>query len=545
MFKSLFLALLLIPITLFATVDNIIETDVLVIGGGPVGTFASNELGALKIPNIVLEKHTEILDFHPRAQSINARSMQMLARHNLSEPLRKEAYLSDEYYMGVLMADSLATNEALREFPFDAALNKSFSNISPEGELRIPLWKTEALLRKNLENSKYSNYFKGYEAVDIEDFGSHVKVTAFKDKSHEPLIIKARYVLGCDGANSKTRELMEIQMQPIDMEIPMLNVVYKSELLQEQIQLKKACLYYLLGQGTPAATGPIDQEGLWYAQFFFPENENISFHEVKQKIKKLTGLEFDCTIVNAYIWQMKSEICETYQKGNVFLVGDAAHIMYPTGGLGMNTGFQDAQNIAWKLASVLRGTSGSNLLKTYETERRPIAEQNMLASSINMRRTLKISDTHLESQMPKLPHSIEAETRSNLENEFGYRYQDSAIIKVKNKTKLFQKKDYTPLAQAGYFAPHIWLKEKLSIYEKLGFTFTLLVPDTIDKATLEQLEATADQAEVPLNILKLTEKQRAGIYPAYTLIRPDWHIAWSDNALEANFTEILESSLAK
>ena len=544
-FKSLFLALLIFPLTLFATAESIIETDVLIVGGGPVGAFASNELNALEIPNIVIEKHTKILDFHPRAQSINARSMQMLSKHNLSEPLRKEAYLSDEYYMGVLWADNLAANEALREFPFDAGLDKSFSSVSPEKELRIPLWKTEAILRNNLKNSKYSTYISGYEVIDIEDFGSHVKVTALEKGSQEPITIKARYILGCDGANSATRELMEIQMQPIDMEIPMLNIVYKSELLQDQISLKKACLYYLLGQDAPIATGPIDQEGLWYAQIFCPDEQMITFQEAKQKIKKFAGVEFDCSIINAYIWQMKSEICDSYQRGNIFLVGDAAHIMYPTGGLGMNTGFQDAQNIAWKLAAVLNGHASSNLLKTYETERRPIAEQNMFVSSLNMRKALKASNPEIECLMPKLPHNIEIETRGNLENELGYQYCDSTISQVGKKAALFTKKDYSPQAKAGYFAPHIWLKKDLSLYKRLGSCFTLLVPDSIDEENLDKLETSADLIGAPLKIIKLTEKQRGGIYQPYTLIRPDWHITWSGTSCGADLEEILRLSLGK
>ncbi len=544
-FKSLFIAMLIFPLTLFATAENIIETDVLIVGGGPVGAFASNELSALEIPNIVIEKHTKILDFHPRAQSINARSMQMLSKHNLSEPLRKEAYLSDEYYMGVLWADSLAASEPLREFPFDVGLDKSFSSLSPEKELRIPLWKTEAILRKNLEGSTCSTYLSGFEVIDIEDFGSHVKVTALENESQEPITIKARYILGCDGANSTTRELMEIQMQPIDMEIPMLNIVYKSELLQDQISLKKACLYYLLGQNAPFATGPIDKEGLWYAQIFCPDEKMITFQEAKQKVKKFTGVEFDCSIINAYVWQMKSEICDTYQKGNIFLVGDAAHVMYPTGGLGMNTGFQDVQNIAWKLAAVLNGHASSNLLKTYETERRPIAEQNMFVSSLNMRKALKASNPEIECMMPKLPQNIYLETLSNLENELGYQYRDSTISKIGKKSPIFTKKNYTPLAKAGYFAPHIWLKKNLSLYKKLGSYFTLLVPDSIDEAKLDGLEASADLIGAPLKIIKLTEKQRGGIYQPYTLIRPDWHITWSGASCDTDLIEVLEHSLGK
>lgn len=521
--------------------NSVLKTDVLIIGAGPVGSFASNELSSLKVSHIIIDKRSQILDTHPRAQSINARSMEFFLKHGFSEALRREAYLNNDYFPGVMLCKNFASFDAT-PFLLDSLSVKS-SNISPEKELRVAQWKTDRILREEIAKSTFANMMLDYEATEIKDYESFILTTINNKKTGEKKTIQSKYLIGADGAHSSVRKMVGIEVTQKDIEVPLLNVNFTSSNLNEKIPFQKAYLYYLSGSPTPLATGPVDNQNSWYAQVVYPDKLNYTKEEAAALLKEYFKIDFDCHVEKAYVWKMRANIANQYRKNHIFLIGDAAHSMYATGGLGMNTGFGDAQNLAWKIAAHLKGIGTNELLNSYEIERKPIALENMRAASINLRNALSRSDSPLIEKFSDMNSEGMAKHASNPERELGYFYDHSKVMPYVSETGYLKEGPFKPKANPGYFAPHIWLEDSLSLYHVLGSQYTLIVPQGAKEGV--QAKRIAQKLKIPFQVLEVEINKLADLYEPYTLIRPDWHIVWTGNTFSNDFEEILKASLGQ
>ncbi len=520
--------------------DAILKTDVLIVGAGPVGSLASNEFSSLNISHIIADKRSQILDAHPRAQSINARSMQFLLKHKISDLLRKEAYLGKEYFPGIILSDDFLPDQEPLKLSLEH-ITPEEESLSPERELRVAQWKTDRALRDKIEESSYANLMLDYQVVDIQDHGTHVETTLLDKETGREYLVHSKYVIAADGAHSFVRNKLNITTTQKDISIPLLNINFISKDMEEKIPFEKAYLYYLKGGKTPAATGPIDNNGLWYAQIVYPEMDEYTPQEAENLLKDYLKIDFDCSVLKAYVWHMRANIADQYRKGNIFLIGDAAHSMYATGGLGMNTGFGDAQNLAWKIAANLQGYGSEKLLDSYEPERKPVALENMHASSLNLRNALDMSGSVKAKELPQMQADAFSKHASNPERELGYFYDYSEVMPHVSKNGYPQEESFVALAYPGHFAPHIWLDESTSLYHQLGSQYTLLC--TKEGKEAEVAKIIAKKLGVPLQVIEVDSEKLSEMYPAYTLIRPDWHIVWTGDSFTDHFEETLIASL--
>jgi hypothetical protein len=192
-----------------------------------------------------------------------------------------------------------------------------------------------------------------------------------------------------------------------------------------------------------------------------------------------------------------------FQRGRIFLGGDAAHLFTPTGGLGYNTAVEDAVNLGWKLAAVLKGWGGPGLLASYETERQAIARRNTayargFADSVG----LFIPPPELEEDSPAGEaarkrtgdhFNYHARFEFNIPGiTFGGRYDGSPIIVADHSLPPPDRpNDYVPTSCPGGGAPHLWLADGRSLYDTFGFEFTLLQLGTKHEATPFETAAKA------------------------------------------------------
>jgi hypothetical protein len=246
-------------------------------------------------------------------------------------------------------------------------------------------------------------------------------------------------------------------------------------------------------------------------------------------------------------------VAEKFADGRILLAGDSAHLFTPTGGFGMNTGVDDAANLAWKLAAAIQGWGGSKLLATYETERKPVAHRNTTAAR-NLARSVGMVPVP-----PELEQDDAAGAKARLDTggflsefgeeyaslgvQLGARYDGSPIVAADGPPPPDDTAQYVATSQPGGRAPHFWLgtgRDKgSSLFDRLGTGFTLLTFRPLG-ADVSQVKEVAQTLGIPLTILPVVHKAAQEFYGSdLILIRPDQHIAWRGNAVPANVAALL------
>jgi hypothetical protein len=240
-------------------------------------------------------------------------------------------------------------------------------------------------------------------------------------------------------------------------------------------------------------------------------------------------------------WTQRLMLADRYRDGRVFLAGDAAHLVIPTGGLGMNTGVGDAVDLAWKLSGTLRGWGGPRLLESYEAERRSVGARNVAAS----RKAAGGRRAWRAAWRPEISADSEAGARARadltaiadreqrwsndlLGIELGYRYTDSPMIaREYGEEPDPDSFSYTPTTWPGTRLPHIWLDDGTAIADHLGRCFTLLHAPGADDAAGKFAAAFA-RIGAPFATFELRSAAAAPVYEDHSLIlvRPDLHVVW-------------------
>jgi hypothetical protein len=282
--------------------------------------------------------------------------------------------------------------------------------------------------------------------------------------------------------------------------------------------------------------------------------EQITDAQAKLMFQAALGANLDVDIVARSTWNAGyTLVAEKFQRGRIFLGGDAAHLFTPTGGLGYNTAVEDAVNLGWKLAAVIKGWSGPGLLASYETERQAIARRNTayargFAESVG----LFVPPLELEEDSPAGEaarkrtgdhFNYHARFEFNIPGiTFGGRYDDSPIIVADNTLPPPDRpNDYVPTACPGGRAPHLWLADGRSLYDAFGFEFTLLQLGT-QPSEATPFETAAKAVGIPLSIVSVAGDEARDLYQAdLALIRPDQIIAWRGNS-PANAVSVLRQA---
>lgn len=492
------------------------EYEVIIVGGGPTGIALGIELGLQGIRTVILEKHLSPL-LSPRAQALNARSMEFFRRWKIADKLKQEILLPPNYPIRGVWCSALNG----KTYATSSSNDLITDEISPERGIRIPLWLTEKVLRKRLEDFPSVTLMKEYTVVDFV-FATQ-KVYVIADHNGIEKKFSASFVVGCDGANSITRTKAKIAFDALAPARRVVNILFEAKDLASLITVDQGFLYYLLESDTPGAIGPVDlKQGLWYAQIGDNTHiENIEDLDVSTLLDKMVGFTFNKRILQAHFWFMHIQMAQTFSQDNrIFLVGDSAHAFVPTGGFGLNTGLGDVTNLGWKLAQVLKGQSEHSLLKSYEEERRPVCLHNLKLAQKNADDLLSMRTKY----NPKKHPADFAQANAALANQYvnaldatlGYRYGQY------EQTKLSHQKNYHPSTEVGYFLPQRKVDAAESVYDKLSaIKWTLIISGEISNQELSKL------TKIQLDVLILAKNT----YPLkYVLIRPDWHIAYAQDS---------------
>jgi 2-polyprenyl-6-methoxyphenol hydroxylase-like FAD-dependent oxidoreductase len=526
-----------------------IDTQILIVGAGPVGLTLAIDLGMRGIPCTLIEKNDAPLGY-PKMERCNPRTMEIFRRLGLADAVRAAGYPPDwpmdTYLVFDLMRPPLfkmahptvAEAKARRD-----AINDGTTPLEPYQI--ISQYTLEPLLKSAVEAIpnvavRFGHEFESY-IEDPDGVTAQVKRT-----NGERTTIRARYMVGCDGGSSPVRRQLGFKMQGEPSIMEMRQALFHCPELYDKVRAPRARHYHRI-------------DGHWTLMIVQDSRQHFTLHAVVERdddmavlFEKIVGTPVKYRMLHCAKWTQRLLLAEHYARGRVFLAGDACHLVIPTGGLGMNTGVGDAIDVSWKLAATLQGWGGPHLLASYEAERRPIGAINVKASGGGTTGRMKWRAAYrpdIESDTPQgraalsnllaIAKDEAPKSFRVIGAELGYRYAGSPVIYDEPGGPQPNIEDYEPTSWPGVRLPHVWLQPgKVSVHDRIGNGYTLLRLGR-GKVDVSGLQDAFKRIGAPLAVLDLDEEAPRRVYGFdYLLIRPDLHVAWRGHALPSNPDEV-------
>lgn len=516
-------------------------TSVLIVGGGPVGMGLAIELGQRGIACTVVERHRQPQPI-PKGQNLTQRTMEHFHFWGAEEALRAARTVPKDYGIGGLTAYGSLTSGYTYDW-LQRELVRPFYFTDNE---RLPQYATEAVLRKRVAELPAVTVLYGWSATDVFDDGDGVCVDIAEREAEGRRVLEADCVIGCDGARSLVREQAGITQTRSDHDRLMVLLVFRSEGLHRLLQRFPGKSFYNVLhpdlEGYWQFFGRVDLGTTWFFHAPVPAGTSKNNYDFRALLHRAAGAEFDVDFEHVGFWDLRFAVADSYRSGRIFIAGDAAHSHPPYGGYGINTGFEDARNLGWKLAAVLQGWGGGKLLDSYDAERRPVFEstaRDFIEKAINSDRDfLQAFDPERD------PAAFEAEWTargSGARAEVGAfepNYRGSPIVGGSRDARPSAKGKHAFAARAGHHLAPQKLASGRNVYEELGPGFTLLAFGADEAAG--GFAACAESLGLPLNVVSDGEGEASRAYEArLVLVRPDQFVAWAADYAPDDPAEIL------
>jgi len=426
-----------------------------------------------------------------------------------------------------------------------ASLSGSWS--AAELPHRVAQKYVEAVLRRHAEALPGVSLHYGWRMTRFRDLGGHVEAEIECVADGTQASLRGAYLVGADGPRSSVRQALGFRYGGATglvrefMGGRMYAVYVKTPDFYRVVPHGPAWMNVTINHDRRALMAAVDGKGefAFHTQLRAHEDESrIGIAEARAMVEAAIGAPLDVEILARATWNAgHALVAEHFQQGRVFLGGDAAHLFTPTGGLGYNTAIEDAVNLGWKLAAVIKGYGGAALLASYESERRPLALRNTayasaFADSLGLFEAAPaIEDDTPEGVAARAEAGAYLEAHARAEFNipgitFGGRYDGSPIIVPDGTAPPPDRaNEYEPTACPGGRAPHLWLGEGRSLFDAFGFEWTLLRLDP--RADVSGFERAAHALGVPLTVLDLPIAAARDLYAAdLALIRPDQIVTW-------------------
>ncbi|MGE0626243.1 MAG: FAD-dependent monooxygenase [Hyphomicrobiaceae bacterium] len=531
-----------------------IRTDVLVVGGGPTGLTLAIDLGRRGIRCMLVEQR-EAPAFLPKMERINARTMEIFRRMGLSQQIR-EAGLRQDVPMDVYIIEAM-NKPALLRLPYPSvqealADNRATNDGSAplEAYQLISQYTLEPLLKRVAESLPSVDVRFGWEFISSQQDGEGV-TCQIRSAAGARETVRALYMVGCDGGNSAVRRELGIPLRGEGNLMQLRQGLFRCDELFDHLPIGngpgKGRHYHVADD---KATFLIMQDSTrhWTLHATVETDD-----EMRALFEKTAGISVKYEMLWCGPWRQNLLLAERYGVGRVFIAGDAAHLVIPTGGLGMNSGVGDAVDLSWKLAATIQGWGGPGLLASYEGERRQIGDRNVGASryaSIGRRKWRSMWRSNLNEDTPQgrlardtLIRTADVEQRKTNEMigaELGYRYVNSPVICDIPGGPEHLFREYHPTTWPGARLPHVWLDDGRPMQDLIGDGYTILKVGAL-AADTAPLEAAFRARNVPVSVLEVEDRIARDVYEFELLVlRPDMHIVWRGHRLPESCTEIAD-----
>ena len=529
-----------------------LTVDVLIAGGGPCGLMLAIELGRRNIRCLLVDAKPGTA-FNPQANATQARTMEHFRRLGFAHEIRSMG-LPPDHPTDIAYLTRFAGIELARlRLPTAAAAPQAIKNMSGSwsaAELphRVSQKYVEVCLHRHAQQQASVDMRYGWQLTSFQDTGDGIDATVKAVNRDELVNVKAAYLVGADGARSFVRHELGIAWGGATgfkrkfMGGKMLAVYLKAPDFYARNPNDRSWMYVVVNPELRAFIMSVDgvSEFAFHIQMADDAaTEALSEADARRLFAQAYGQAIDIEILSMATWMAgHALVAESFQQGRVFLGGDAAHLFTPTGGLGYNTAVEDAVNLSWKLASVLKGQAPEALLDSYALERHPLAMRNtgyarQFADSIGLFEAapeLEAASAEGEAARATASDYLNGHVRREFNIPgvtFGGRYHGSPIIVDDGTTSPPDAANsYTPCATPGGRPPHAWLPDGRSLFDSFNFEWTLLVLGDAPPNTQNFVDL-AHEMDLDLEVVMHPGPDILALYEVpLVLIRPDQIVAW-------------------
>jgi 2-polyprenyl-6-methoxyphenol hydroxylase-like FAD-dependent oxidoreductase len=518
---------------------------VLIAGGGPVGLALAIELGMAGIRCLVVEKRDGTISI-PKMSGLSIRSMEFNRRWGIAETVQNSGW-PKTHPQGLVYCTSMVGFELARHH-VPAYVDQKL-DYTPEPRVACAQIFYDPILLAKARSlpSVTIRHLTSLDGFTQDEDGVSATITDRQTGRSET--IRARYLVGCDGADGTVVTALGFGYEGLGLVAHSVNVFFRSaELMNIHDKGWSRFFRFTDAGGTWGEIIGIDGKELWRLSVL---NADPNFNADRYMRRLIGRNDVPYEILSVMDWERRERVAQHYRDRRVFICGDAAHQNSPTGGLGLHTGLADAVDLGWKLIATLQGWGGNALLDSYEAERKPIALLNVQACT---------DEFVLLADLPGGPEIAEdspagaalrrrwaeayrASSGANgptfTENlRLGYYYEGSPICVPDGTPPIpYETVAFVPSARPGTRAPHAWIMEErlgakrstLDLFGNNRFVLLRLGPEVPEAGRVADAAATRG---VPLAILDLSDPKLLELYQRpLVLVRPDGHIAWRADAV--------------
>lgn len=581
-----------------------IETPVLICGGGGAGLSLSIFLSARGIENLLVERHATTSHL-PKAHYYNQRTMEIFREHGIADTIYQRGtpmeHMGCVVWMTSLSGDGPLDGKLL--YKMDAfgggRLEARYTADSPTRSGNLPQLRLEPILREHAERSPLARVLFSHELVRFEQDDKGVTSVVKNLQTGEEFQVRSQYLAGADRGRT-INPTLGIELQGPSNLVDMVSTHMSADLSKYITDDSPLIRWFAnpeggsgWSSGVMVAMGPnaYDRHSKeWVFHFAFrPDDPDFNEADIVPRIRHLLRIpDLAIEVHKVSHWIVEAVLATKYRVGRCLILGDAAHRHPPTTGLGLNSGIQDAHNLAWKLAAVLNGEAGDALLDSYEQERRPVAARNTrwaLMTFMNhvvtdagfglipgappelnaLQITTLMSDTDegawFRARMDEVVGTQRIEFQAH-DMELGFRYDGNAVVPDGTPAPPHAPMGdiYTPTTRPGHRLPHAWLTrdgQRLSTHDLCGRGRFVLLTGTGGAAWKDAARKAAQACGVGLDVCAIgaagevadPDGRWAGLRQieddGAILVRPDVHVGWRSASLPADPAASLGEALAR
>ena len=527
------------------------DVPVLIVGGSLVGLSTAVFLGQHGVPSLVLERHRGTA-IHPRAALVNQRSVETYRAVGLQADIEDAAKREFVQNGAIVSVESLGGKELDWYFRF---INEGVEHISPSPRIFVTQIGLEPVLLEAAERLGAVIQYAS-DAVSVEQDADGVTAVVQPRDGGPESTVRARYLIAADGAHSPIRDRLGIRKLGHGSFSDSITIYFRAD-VSRLMGDRNLSVVYVFGPGLQGffrfsidlqagflvVNSTTDADGNRSVRI----GEDMSAPTCIAYVREALGdPDIAVEIENVQRWSASAEYAERLREGRVFVAGDAAHVMPPTGGFGGNAGIQDGYDLAWKLAYVLDGRADESLLETYDAERQPIGA--LTTEQAYTRYVLRLDPSLGKDDL--MPIVEEAAV------ELGYGYRSSGIASETTGADALWEDPREPSGRPGFRAPHVPVTVggvEQSTLDLFGRDFVVLAGSN-GEDWCSGARAAGDSLGVPVSPYRIgtdvsdADGELEALYGSgpegAVLVRPDGFVCWRSSAPHANAGGELAAALA-
>ncbi|MBZ4320827.1 FAD-dependent monooxygenase [Streptomyces huiliensis] len=585
-----------------------LKVPVLIVGGGGSGLAASVFLSGHGVDHLLVERRADTSRL-PKAHYVNQRTMGIFRQHGLADDVAERAASPEQFgtvrWQTTLTGPGPLDGRVIHEMDGfgGGALRERYEAAGPALPAKLPQLRLEPVLRRHAEERNPGHVRFGHELVSLTENGDGEDVTAEIRcvETGGVTTVTARYVIAADAGRT-VGPALGVRMEGLPALFDATTAYFSADL--SAWWTGGSVITWFLNPYRPDLSSALIEMGPtwgkhceeWGLHLPLAGIDRTDEKAVTGRIREVLGLpDLELTLHDVTSWSVEAVLAERYRHGRAFLVGDAAHRQPPAVGLGLNSGIQDAHNLAWKLAGVLSGRAGEDLLDTYEAERRPVGQANLgwamsaaahhqvvIDAAVGLgphvppeRRTPAFfsyfSPTPVGAAQRARAAEIFATHRGEcqaLDVETGFAYEQGAVVPDGSRppARAPLGDEYRPTTRPGHLLPHAWAERdgrRVSTHDLVGpDAGFVLITGADGEAWTEAAATAAEKLSVPVTVVRIGADGEGAEYTdadgtwarlrgtdgagagGALLVRPDQHVAWRAAGAAADPAEALTGALA-